>query len=223
MKTKTMVQKTTRIVFSKNTKVNLTSKQTFVLERFFLLFYTSFTSHFIFHSEAHFSELRTPNTKKSIFNFLNMEWNSNLKFVRIPLAVLLMFNVNSSGVFAETRNELSQLILKNLWIDHSVSDKETITKAFVQTKQNESVLQLFTHGRPGELLIDGEWRNAIQIAQFLNQKFINSDCKIQSVNLYACNFARGAIGEEAVAALESALGVSIAASMISLVVMATGY
>ena len=194
MKTKTMVQKTTKIVFSKNTKVNFTSKQMFVLERFFLLFYTSFTSHFIFHSEAHFSELRTPLTKKSIFNFLNMEWNSNLKFLRIPLAVLLMFNVNSSGVFAETRNELSQLILKNLWIDHSVSDKETITKAFVQTKQNESVLQLFTHGRPGELLIEGEWRNAIQIAQFLNEQWNNTSCKIQSINIYACNFARGQIG-----------------------------
>ncbi|MBK7468395.1 MAG: DUF4347 domain-containing protein [Saprospiraceae bacterium] len=123
-----------------------------------------------------------------------------------------MFNVNSSGVFAETRNEVNQLILKNLWIDHSVSDKETITKAFVQTKQNESVLQLFTHGRPGELLIDGEWRNAIQIAQFLNEQWINTSCKIQSINIYACNFARGQIGKDAVEYLQNALQLNIAAS-----------
>ena len=208
MKTKTMVQKTSKTVLSKK----IFGKSSRVLGLFPILFLKSLKSNVVVLPNGQFSEQSTPLTKKSIFNFLNMEWNSNLKFLRIPLAVLLMFNVNSSGVFAETRNELSQLILKNLWIDHSVSDKETITKAFVQTKQNESVLQLFTHGRPGELLIEGEWRNAIQIAQFLNHKFINSDCKIQSVNIYACNFARGQIGKDAVEYLQNALQLNIAAS-----------
>ncbi|MGB3131307.1 MAG: DUF4347 domain-containing protein, partial [Saprospiraceae bacterium] len=203
-----MVQKTNKTVLSKK----IFGKSSRVLGLFPILFLKSLKSNVVVLPNGQFSEQSTTLTKKSIFNFLNMEWNSNLKFLRIPLAVLIMFNVNSSGVFAETRNEVNQLILKNLWIDHSVSDKETITKAFVQTKQNESVLQLFTHGRPGELLIEGEWRNAIQIAQFLNHKFINSDCKIQSVNIYACNFARGQIGENAIAYLQNTLHINFAAS-----------
>ena len=74
-----------------------------------------------------------------------MEWNSNHKFLSIPLLVfLLFFNASSNEVFEGTRNDVNQLNLKNLWIDHSVSDKETIIKAFVQTKQNEQVIHTWS-------------------------------------------------------------------------------
>ena len=116
MKTKSMVQKTAKTVLSKK----IFGRSSRVIELFPILFLKSLKSNVVVLPNGQFSEQSTPLTKKSIFNFLNMEWNSNLKFLRIPLAVLIMFNVNSSGVFAETRNELSQLILKNLWIDHSV-------------------------------------------------------------------------------------------------------
>jgi hypothetical protein len=67
MKTKTMVQKTTRIVLSKNTKGIVSSLQLFMLERFPTLFSNTLKTNFIFDSEAQPSEQRAPHTKKSIF------------------------------------------------------------------------------------------------------------------------------------------------------------
>ncbi|MBK8887328.1 MAG: DUF4347 domain-containing protein [Saprospiraceae bacterium] len=54
--------------------------------------------------------------------------------------------------------------------------------------------------------------NAQEIAAFIKPLIDQENGKISHVNIYACNFARGAIGEDAVSTLRSTLGVSIAAS-----------
>ncbi|MBK8888217.1 MAG: DUF4347 domain-containing protein [Saprospiraceae bacterium] len=68
------------------------------------------------------------------------------------------------------------------------------------------MLQIISHGRPGELLIDGACKNAKEIAAFIKPMIERENGKMNHVNIYACNFARGAIGEEAVAILETDLG-----------------
>jgi hypothetical protein len=93
-----------------------------------------------------------------------------------------------------------------IYVDSSVKDFPQITNSA------DNVLQFVSHGRPGELLIDGAWKNAQEIAAFIKPLIDQKNGKISHVNIYACNFARGAIGEEAVAILETDLGVSIAAS-----------
>ena len=93
-----------------------------------------------------------------------------------------------------------------IYVDSSVKDFPQITNSA------DNVLQFVSHGRPGELLIDGAWKNAQEIAAFIKPLIDQENGKISHVNIYACNFARGAIGEEAVAILETDLGVSIAAS-----------
>ncbi|HMT54977.1 MAG TPA: DUF4347 domain-containing protein, partial [Saprospiraceae bacterium] len=93
-----------------------------------------------------------------------------------------------------------------IYVDSSVKDFPQITNSA------DNVLQFVSHGRPGELLIDGAWKNAQEIAAFIKPLIDQENGKISHVNIYACNFARGAIGEDAVSTLRSTLGVSIAAS-----------
>ena len=76
---------------------------------------------------------------------------------------------------------------------------------------DKHTLQLITHGRPGELLIEGEWRNAPAIASFIQtNKLVTAN--INHINIYGCEFAKGETGLLAVSYLEKSLGVSIAAS-----------
>lgn len=94
------------------------------------------------------------------------------------------------------------------YIDKDVVQPEVLSKAI--NNQNEGVFHLFTHGKPGQLLINDKWLKKEAIAQFINLEF-----KIQNLeflNIYGCNFAKGEKGLEALAYLEKQLGISVAAS-----------
>ncbi|MEZ4990403.1 MAG: DUF4347 domain-containing protein [Saprospiraceae bacterium] len=70
--------------------------------------------------------------------------------------------------------------------------------------------QLFTHGRPGELLIDNQWMTAPEITKWLQGRLRLHDRT--HLNIYGCEFGKGAKGLAAVQYLERALGVTVAAS-----------
>jgi hypothetical protein len=94
----------------------------------------------------------------------------------------------------------------NLFVDAAVANLPIDNST---TTPNE-VLQLFSHGQPGLLLLEGKWQNAAQIANWLTSN--NLLANKQHINIYACEFAQGQKGLDAVAYLESTLGVSVAAS-----------
>ncbi|WP_211324172.1 DUF7507 domain-containing protein [Echinicola strongylocentroti] len=74
------------------------------------------------------------------------------------------------------------------------------------------IFQFFTHGRSGELLIDGHWSGPQEVAEFLEERFLNIPVGIHHINIYGCEFAKGPQGKAAVAYLEKVLGVTVAAS-----------
>jgi len=79
-----------------------------------------------------------------------------------------------------------------------VLQPEVLSKAI--NNQNEEIFHLFTHGKPGQLLINDKWLEKEAIAQFINLEF-----KIQNLeflNIYGCNFAQGKKGRAAVTYLE---------------------
>ena len=95
-----------------------------------------------------------------------------------------------------------------LWIEENIQTKDKIKTAF-NTQKNEG-LHLFSHGKSGQLLLEGEWKNAKQIVAWLKKDF-----KIQQkkqLNVYGCEFAKGEKGKAAVQYLEEALGIWVAAS-----------
>jgi len=90
-------------------------------------------------------------------------------------------------------------ILKNEILKHKMS---------ILSKEN---FDLFSHGRPGELLLGGEWRDVEHIIKWFKQNNIDLSEKKQ-LNIYGCNFAKGVKGKKAVEDLERKLDIFVAAS-----------
>ncbi|MGC4035743.1 MAG: DUF4347 domain-containing protein [Chitinophagaceae bacterium] len=88
---------------------------------------------------------------------------------------------------------------------------DTSVKGFPLSLPVETgVFQLISHGRPGELLIEGQWKNAKQIAEFLTSRLTPY---ISHLNIYGCEFAKGEKGMTAVQYLQQRLHVVIGASI----------
>ena len=91
----------------------------------------------------------------------------------------------------------------NHYIDNSVLDFPKIAQG------GNNVFQLISHGRSGELFIDGKWLNTEGVVKFLEKRLTKN---VRQVNIYGCEFGKGTKGKQSVAELERRLGVSVAAS-----------
>jgi|GEM_PF-2232456 len=131
-----------------------------------------------------------------------------MKRLNYSLIVAVTILLNSLCVFAKIPAQ------KNIYIDAAVKAKSIILLSVAGTAGNESPLhtfELFSHGQPGELLINGKWLGPAEIASFIGQQ-IDRNAGIDHVNIYGCEFARGDKGLRAVASLEKILGMRVAAS-----------
>ncbi|MBK9211600.1 MAG: DUF4347 domain-containing protein [Saprospiraceae bacterium] len=116
------------------------------------------------------------------------------------VAMVGLFVFSQFMVLASTQTS------SNIYIDKGIANFPKVSSS------DASVFQLFSHGRPGELLINNKWRNAQEIAAFVKAQIRNTSIEVQSLNIYGCEFAKGTVGEDAVSYLESNLGISVAAS-----------
>lgn len=95
------------------------------------------------------------------------------------------------------------------WICSDIMQSSFIEKK-LQEKRNSKSIHIFSHGRSGELLLDGKWSNAENITKFIQSKFeLNNYLYL---NIYGCEFAKGEEGIKAIEYLENALGLCVAAS-----------
>jgi hypothetical protein len=94
------------------------------------------------------------------------------------------------------------------YIDKSVQD----LSLYDISKNNtaSTVYNLVTHGKSGALYIENKWRSKEEIALWMLQNIDLS--KINHINIYGCEFAKGREGKAAVRFLEHALGITVAAS-----------
>ena len=112
-----------------------------------------------------------------------------------------------SWVPSETRSAALTPHGASLYIDAGVSDGQVLAEAVVR-QAAPGQFHLFSHGRPGELLIDGQWLDARGIAAKIGP--LPGD--VRQLNLYGCDFARGEKGQQALAELQEMLGIEVAAS-----------
>ncbi|WP_157136663.1 DUF4347 domain-containing protein [Galbibacter orientalis] len=99
---------------------------------------------------------------------------------------------------------------ETVYIDIAVKKSDSFL--VINKNLDSRTYHLITHGRPGQLLIEGKWLNAEQITDFLKPKIQNSEFKIQNLNIYGCEFAKGEEGINAVKYIESKLDVKVSAS-----------
>ena len=97
---------------------------------------------------------------------------------------------------------------KGYFIDNSVSEPEALLDQ-LKFLHSSKVFNLFSHGRSGELYINGDWKNANEIVFFLESKI---NIQQTHINIYGCEFAKGLKGLSAVTYIENKLGVSLSAS-----------
>ena len=79
------------------------------------------------------------------------------------------------------------------WLDPYFIDKAVDGQIFLSAnlstkKSNNNTYQLVSHGRPGELLLEGKWLDAPQIASWAKKHIAPTT---HYLNIYGCNFARG--------------------------------
>ncbi|HKL19072.1 MAG TPA: SdrD B-like domain-containing protein, partial [Halalkalibaculum sp.] len=98
----------------------------------------------------------------------------------------------------------------NIYIDGSLPDAHILREAVANAEKG--TFYLFSHGRPGELLINGQWLSKEGIANFINDKLKAKSQQPTAIHIYGCNFAQGEKGRQAVSYLEKYFCLSIAAS-----------
>ncbi|WGH75481.1 DUF4347 domain-containing protein [Tenacibaculum tangerinum] len=127
-------------------------------------------------------------------------------------------NPLSSGLSYNAKNGSAINHNTAYFIDQDVQGKAIIQNS-IKPWETQS-FHLFTHGRPGELLINGQWLKKEEIAKFVHRQLSTRalsgveayNYQPTTVNIYGCEFAKGEKGAAAVAYLEKELGLSIAAS-----------
>ncbi len=97
------------------------------------------------------------------------------------------------------------LLLISLGQVKAVPDDQLVESSFVDEEQT---LHLYSHGRPGNLLLDGKWQNAEQISQYISTHY----GQVKNVNIYGCNFAKGTEGQNALTYIAQKLKASVAGS-----------
>ena len=135
-------------------------------------------------------------------------------FVYRYILLLSFFLISNHSFGAEnitnTKNNIqikkqSRKAKSSLFVDVDVKDL-----AVEEETLDRGVLQIITHGQPGRLLINGEWKDAVEIKEWLQQHY---DLQTyEHLNIYGCNFAQGTVGQSAVAYLEKVLNITVAAS-----------
>jgi hypothetical protein len=95
------------------------------------------------------------------------------------------------------------------YIDYSVSGKAGLMAAVGSAGSGS--YHLFTHGKPGMLLVNGHWIGENEILSFL-QAQLSGDRNIREINIYGCAFGKGDKGRAAVEYLQGNLGIPVAAS-----------
>lgn len=133
------------------------------------------------------------NMKKNLYGLHN-------KSKLLILTVLVMQFLTSTSKTVNTQS--------NLYVDKTLQYLQTLANDNAQHMDCKS-FNLFSHAKPGYLLINDQWLNAEQIVDFLKPKLLNN---IQHVNIYGCEFAKGKDGKAAVKYIEKHMGISVSAS-----------
>ncbi len=99
----------------------------------------------------------------------------------------------------------------SIWIDNTVDHPEGFLREALK-KSNLDALHLVTHGRPGELLINGQWLNKEEITLFIKTKTSTPQSLITNLYVYGCNFAKGKKGLDAIAYIQKNTDLILSAS-----------
>ncbi|WP_440879386.1 DUF4347 domain-containing protein [Tenacibaculum sp. C7A-26P2] len=134
--------------------------------------------------------------------WLRLDQVTYLFYKNLKYLIFFIISISSyHNAFANERN------IKFTYFEKNVKEPELIKRAI---KNSSTVFNLITHGKPGELFIKNQWRNASEIAVWLIE---NVDLtKLCQINIFGCEFGKGRKGKKAITFLENTLNLGVAAS-----------
>lgn len=145
--------------------------------------------------------------------------SNSANWLRLPLLLLLGLILSSQVLsYATPASELPQastvvpLSTAHVLIDAAVESPHLLAAAVAKQGGDATTFHLFSHGRPGQLLLNGQWLAKEDIARLVQQHLATNQQQPTTINIYGCNFAQGEAGKAAVSYLETALGIAVAAS-----------
>ncbi len=100
--------------------------------------------------------------------------------------------------------------LHNWWIDIQLTREFPILSINKNDNTDFTTFHFYSHGRPGQLLIEGKWLNQSDLAVYFSKLITSTE--IKHLNIYGCEFAKGEKGLTTVKYLENKLGISVSAS-----------
>lgn len=98
---------------------------------------------------------------------------------------------------------------KNCFVDMAMQEPQDLKNA---AENHPNIFHLFSHGKPGQLQINGLWLNHDQLTDFISNILSGNINQFPTINIYGCNFGQGEKGKEAIDYLEKNLGIQINAS-----------
>ncbi len=134
------------------------------------------------------------------------------KLSRVQLFMLLTL-ICQMVLFSHQYTAATSITNKVFFIENDIASKHVLLDALESNgDQSETVFHLFSHGRSGELRINGKWLNAAEIADFMLNELKFQRSSFDKLHIYGCEFAKGYNGKQAVAYLEKTLSITVAAS-----------
>lgn len=145
--------------------------------------------------------------KTNSFRIKKYVLHKNIFSLKLFLIVSLVGFVNYSNGQNTNRTIKS---FNHFYVDFNVFEHEKIKNTMLTKSTSSKTFQLFSHGKPGYLFLNNQWKNAEEISEWLSNNY--NVAHYANLNIYGCNFAQGENGKAALAYLEKTLGLSIAAS-----------
>ncbi len=135
-----------------------------------------------------------------------------LLFKSLVYVVPFLFHMHcSANATNPTGKNANTSLFDNIIIELYGQEKNALVQSMAghDSFQNKNRIHLFSHGRPGELFLNGTWLNSEAIVGWLQ----NNIEKGQELYIYGCEFAKGTKGLKAIAYIEEKLQVRVSASV----------
>ncbi len=116
--------------------------------------------------------------------------------------------VNASIFIAKGSKSKTSPKEQSIYIDDQLMEYNRLEALAAKSIKDTNTLHYFSHGRPGELLIEGNWKGAQELATYFKSILSNKN----HLNIYGCEFAKGKKGRTALKTLKELLDISISAS-----------
>lgn len=147
----------------------------------------------------------------SINEFLYLKRVINKEFlVLFKLFLMLTINIGVTQLVFSNNLLQQKASSPNFYLADGIKDGDKLAEVINAAKRPKTTFHLFSHGKPGALLLEGSWRKPKEIIAWLHRHIPLH--QYEHLNIYGCNFAQGEKGQAAIEYLKSALGISVAAS-----------